>query len=129
MLIECRLRRNEMDIARAHAEELFNAEIESELLKRTKRLKACNSILLRSIGVLICAMVLCAGCAVLNIEPSFSLVAEFLLILSIITLTVIGRLITGRFEKAAEMIMERYDREKQLFIGRVFSDFMGRSSS
>ena len=128
-LIESRIRRNETDIAQSYAAELFNAEIEFELRKKAKKLAACNRRFFKGISVLICIMVVFAGLTALDIEPFFSLVSELLIMLSIISLIVIHRIITGRFEKAIETVLDRYDSEKKLFIERVFNSFTGCSNS
>ncbi len=128
-LIGSRIRRNETDSAQSYAAELFNAEIESELLKKTRKLAACSALFFKGISVLICITVVFAGLAVLDIEPFFSLVSELLIMLSIISLIVIHRIITGRFEKAVETVLDRYDSEKKLFIERVVDSFTDCSNS
>lgn len=123
-LVECRIKRNEMDIARTHAEELFEAEMEVTLLKKTKTFVKCNSLLVKGMVFLIGILLLTTACLALNIQPSFYLVVELVVILSILSLMAVDALMTGRFERTMKLIMDRYDAEKQLFAAQIIKRFI-----
>ncbi|MEW5744758.1 MAG: hypothetical protein AB1805_04870 [Nitrospirota bacterium] len=122
-LIECRIRRNEVERARQHAEELFNTELEFELLRNTKRVVRYNGVLVNIIGFLMCVVLLLTAAAVLNIEPSFSLIAEAAVMLSIVFLLMVDSFIVRRFEKTLRRLMDKYEIDKQSFIYRTVDMF------
>ncbi|HEX8947394.1 MAG TPA: hypothetical protein VF790_00455 [Dissulfurispiraceae bacterium] len=123
-LIESRVKRNELESARTYAGELFNRETEYELLRGAKRVIRFNRLLFKGISSLVCALVVFAAFAVLDIEPSRSLVAGALVIFFIISLIAVDALIVRRFEDAFEATIEKYETEKQSFVGRVCGEFM-----
>lgn len=122
-LVECRIRRNEVESARKHAEELFQREIEFELLKKTKKIVKYNGVLVNVIGFLLCVVLLLTACAVLNIEPSTSLIAEAFIILSIFLLISVDSFIVRRFERTLRRLMDKYEAEKQLYVYKTVGRF------
>ncbi|MBZ0154679.1 MAG: hypothetical protein K8I29_00505 [Alphaproteobacteria bacterium] len=124
-LIECRIRRNELDLAQEHAEELFNRELQFEVLREARRFVRYNRIFIRAILFLVGLFCLLAACAVLDIHPSFSVAAVGCIVLSIVSLVFIDTLIAGRFERSVELLMNTYDAEKLSFIRRVFESCRG----
>lgn len=124
-LIECRMRRNEVENAREHAEELFRRELQFELLATTQRIVRYNGVLVNVIGFLLCMVLAFAACAVLNIAPSLSLIAEAFIILSIFLLVSVESLIARRFEKTLRKVMDRYEAEKQSYIYKTVGMFTG----
>ena len=127
-LIDSKIRRNEMGLAKDFAEELFQTEIVFALFKKTERLKKCNSLLVKVMLSMIGALLLSITCMVLNINPVFNLLAQVCTILVIITAVIINSLLVKRFGRAIKMMVDVYETVRQSFIDRLLDSFLTHSS-
>ncbi len=120
-LIDSKIKRKEMESAKGFAEELFKREIQFALIKRTRLLIRCNSALLKVIVVLLGVFFVFTALTVLNIRPLFSLIAEAIAIMGIVSAFVVDGILVKRLEKAVEMIMDVYETRRQSFIERALT--------
>jgi uncharacterized membrane protein len=127
-LIDSRIRRREMDAAKELAEELFSTEIEFALLEKAKKLRRYNSVLSKIMQSLITILLISITCMVVNIHPSFNLLAEVVTILALISAVVINSLLVKRFGRAIKMMVEVYETVKQSFIDRLIDSFIHHNS-
>jgi hypothetical protein len=121
-LIESKVKRNEMDLARGLAEDLFKTEMEFALSVRTKILGKHNRILLKIMLSLISIVLACTAFMVLNIKPSFSLLVQGVTVIALLSTVAIDTLLVRRFERALKTIMEVYETQKQSFIEGVITN-------
>jgi hypothetical protein len=123
-LINSKIQRREMDVAKGFAEELFDAEVEFALLRKTKRLKRYSSIMLKVMLAFIGVLFVSVACMVLNINPSFHLMTQLCSLLAIISLILLNALLVRRFEYGVRMIVDAYETVKKSFAERVISSLM-----
>lgn len=121
-LIDSKIKRNEMDLARNLAEELFKAEMEFALSVRTKLLGKYNWILLKILLSLINIVLTCTFFMVLNIRPSFSLLVQTVTVIALLSTVAIYTFLVRRFERTLKTIMEVYEKQKQSFIEGVITN-------
>lgn len=121
-LIDSSVKRSELESAKGFAEELFKREIQFALFKRTRLLRRCNAALLNIIVALLGIFFVCTASTVLNIRPSFNLVAEGVVVLGIISVFVVDSFLVKRLEKAVKMIMDVYDNRRQIFVESVLAE-------
>lgn len=120
-LIDSKLRRREIQGAREFAEELFKKEILFALRQATGRLKRCISTILKIIAALIGLFFICTISAVLDIIPSFSVLAGSATVAGIISVFVVGRFIVKRLEEAIRTIMVVFDTRRYSFIETILT--------
>jgi hypothetical protein len=121
-LIDSKIKRKEMDLAKGLAEELFKAEVGFALLKNMKLLRRYTNLLLRIIFALVSVLLVCTIAMVLNMRPSFSLLGQVLAVLGIILAVIADAFVVKRFEKVLKLIVEMYETQKQLFIDWVLAN-------
>ncbi len=121
-LIDSKIRRKEMDLAKGLAEELFKAEVGFALRKNMQMLRRYTNLLLRIIFALVSVLLVCTVAMVLNVRPSFSLLGQALAVLGIILAVVADAFLLKRFERVPKMIVEMYETQKQLFIDWVLAN-------
>ncbi len=121
-LIDSKIKRKEMDLAKGLAEELFKAEVGFALRKNMQMLRRYTNLLLRIIFVLVSFLLACTIALVLNVRPSFSLLGQVLAMLGIILAVVADAFLVKRFERVPQMIVEMYETQKQLFIEWVLAN-------
>ncbi|MGD0883672.1 MAG: hypothetical protein ABSA46_02140 [Thermodesulfovibrionales bacterium] len=127
-LIDSKIRRKEMDIAKGFAEELFMTEMEFVVLERMKKLKRYNSMLLKIMRSLLTVLLVSVTCTVLNISPFINLLAQMITILAIISVVGINSLLIKRFGRAMKMTIEGYETVRQSFIDRLLDSFLNNGS-
>jgi len=121
-LIDSKIKRDEMDLARGLAEELFKTEIEFALSVRTRILRKHNRILLKILFSLISIVLACTFCMVLNIRPSFSLLVQAVTVIAFLSTVAIDAFLVRRFERGLKTIIEVYETKKQSFIEGVITN-------
>jgi len=121
-LIDSKIKRNEMDLAKGLAEELFKAEMEFALSVRTKLIGKHNRILLKIMLSLISIVLACTAFMVLNIRPSFSLLVQGVTVIALLTTVAIDTFLVRRFERALKTIIEAYETQKQSFVEGVITN-------
>jgi len=121
-LIDSRIKRNEIGLAKGLAEELFRAEMEFALSARTRILGRHNRIVLKIMHSLICIVLGCTFFMVLNIRPSFSLLVEAVTVIALLSTVAIDTFLVRRFERALRTIIEVCDTKKQSFIEGVITN-------
>jgi hypothetical protein len=127
-LIECRIRRNEMELARRFAEDLFRNEIEFALREKTRRLGKYTRMLLKIMLSLLGLLLLSVICTVLDIRPSLNLLAQVVAILAIIVAIVVNTLLVSRFGKTVKRMLDMYEALQQSFIDRLIEGFQDRGN-
>ncbi len=123
-LIDSRIRRREIDAAKAFADELFRAEIEFALRKKARMLGKYKNLLLKIIVALVSVLFFCTAFMVLNIRPTFSLMVETFSVLGIISAVMIYSFVVKRFGKALRALIEAYETQRQFFIERMLTHWM-----
>ncbi|HTR44729.1 MAG TPA: hypothetical protein VMH06_03385 [Thermodesulfovibrionales bacterium] len=127
-LIECRIRRNEIELARGFAEDLFRNEIEFALREKTRRLGKYTRMLLKIMLSLLGLLSVSVICTVLDIRPSFNLLAQVVAILAIIVAILVNSLLVKRFGKAVRRMLDMYEAMRQSFIDRLIEGFLDRGN-
>jgi len=120
-LIDSKIKRNEIDLAKSLAEELFKAEMEFALSIKTKILGKHNRILLKIMLSLIGIVLACTFLMVLNIRPSFNLLVQGITVIALLSTVMIDTFLVRRFERALRTIVEVYETKKQSFIEGVIT--------
>lgn len=121
-LIDSRIKRGEMALAKGLAEELFKTEMEFALSVRTKILGKHNRILLKIMLSLIIIVLACTAFMVLNIRPSFSLLVQVVTVIALLSTIIIDAFLVRRFERALKTIMEACETQKQSFVEGVITN-------
>ena len=124
ILINSKIQRREIDIAKMFAEELFDAEVEFALRGKTKRLKRYSRIVCEIVLALIGVLFVSAACMVLNINPSFHLMTQLCSLLAIVALILFNALLVRRFEYGVWIIADAYETVKKSFADKVISSLM-----
>ncbi|HAM51067.1 MAG TPA: hypothetical protein DCP92_10405 [Nitrospiraceae bacterium] len=127
-LIDSKIRRKEMEIAKGFAEELFRTEMEFALLGKAKKLRRYNSMILKVMRVLLTVLLMSVTCTVLNIYPFYNLLAQVITILAIISVIGTNSFLIERFGRAMKMTIEGYETVRQSFIDRLLDSFLNNSS-
>ena len=122
-LIDSRIRRNEFARARAFAEELFRAEVEFAVRRKTRRYGRYNRILLHDVVLLIGIFLGSLVCMVLNIKPVLCLLVATGTIGAIFSMILFNALLMKRFERLLRNKMERYENLRQVFIEMLLGTF------
>ena len=120
-LIDSKVKRKEMDIARGLAEELFKTEIGYALLRKMRMLRKHTDLLLKVIFALVSVLVVCTVAMILNIRPSFGLLGQGLAIMGIILAVTVDAFLVKRFERALKGFADAYETWKQSFVERVLT--------
>jgi hypothetical protein len=121
-LIESKIRRKEMDLAKGLAEELFSAEIGFAVLKNVTMLRRYTTLLLRIIFALVSILLVCTIAMVLNIRPFFSLVGQVSAAFGVIVAVAADAFVMKRFKRVLKVIVEMYETRKQLFVDWVLAN-------
>ena len=112
-LIECRIRRNEIEFA---------------LREKTRRLGKYTRMLLKIMLSLLGLLSVSVICTVLDIRPSFNLLAQVVAILAIIVAILVNSLLVKRFGKAVRRMLDMYEAMRQSFIDRLIEGFLDRGN-
>lgn len=123
-LIDSRIRRKELDIAKSLAEELFKTMLEFLLLEKAKRLRRYNKLLLKVLLLLIACLFLSVACTVMNIHPFFNLAVQIVTITVILSLISVNNSLCRRFGKTIQKILEKYETARQPFIEKLLDNFI-----
>lgn len=126
-LIDSRVERKEIDIARSLAEELFRIEVGISLRRKTRALKKYNALLLRIMSFLISVVFISFLLTVLNINPVLSLLVEGGAVVLTLFAILINALLAKHFEKAIETILNMDDSLKEASVERLLNSFPGRT--
>lgn len=121
-LIESKIRRKEMDLAKGLAEELFSAEIGFAVLKNVTMLRRYTTLLLRVIFALAGILFVCTIAMVMNIRPFFSLVGQVIAALGVIVAVAADAFVMKRFRRVLKVIVEMYETRRQLFVDWVLAN-------
>ncbi len=128
-LIDCKVKRKDMEIAMNLADELFRTEMEFALMRKTRRLKKYNAVLLRIIFLMLTVLFAAMTFMVMNINPSFNLLVQAIAVLSIISSVVVNAILINRFTKTVALMMNSYEVEKQTFIQKLLDNLTNCGNS
>ncbi len=128
-LIDCKVKRKDMEIAMNLADELFRAEMEFALMRKTRQLKKYNALILRIIFLMLTVLFAAMTFMVMNINPSFNLLVQAVAMLSIISSVVVNAILINRFTKTVAMMMDAYEVEKQTFIQKLLDNLINCGNS
>ena len=123
-LIGSRIRRQDIEIARKLAEDLYNVEIGCALHRVIVKLKRYNKLtfllFILTFPVLLASITL----TVLGLSPSFYLLVFAAVLLFIVSSLLINALLVRRFEKNVADIVCAYETKKHNFVARLIERFM-----
>jgi hypothetical protein len=123
-LIDSKVKRREIESAVRFAEELFKKEVKYALIRRTRVLTKYSDMLWQIIVVLLNGFFVFTVLTVLNIRPFFSLAAEVVALIGIVSGVVVEKFLAKRLAKAVEIIMDVYETRREAFVERVLTDGM-----
>lgn len=122
-LIDSRIRRNEFADARTFAEDLFRAEVDFAVRRKTRKYGRYNRILLHDIVFLIGIFLGSMICMILNIHPVPCLMVATGTIGAIFSVVFFNALLMKRFERLLRNKMDRYENLRQVFIEMLLGTF------
>jgi hypothetical protein len=124
-LIDSKVRRREVDVARGFAEELYDNEIGFLLRERTRAMARYDELLMSMTICMVAVLATSAALTVLNVSPFLSLKVLAASTVSSFALVVLESLLHKRFGVFLQRVAEGYENQKRLFVERVLTGVAG----